>query len=64
MSEATPTPAVEQPAIESPPPAAAPVMQDANADPRRALHRLANELMRAHNRKLLVEFLQLRRALR
>jgi hypothetical protein len=31
---------------------------------RRTLHRLANELMRAHNRKLLVEFLQLRRALR
>jgi hypothetical protein len=65
MSEANPTTAAaEQPAIESPPPAAAPVAQDPNVDPRRALHRLASELMRAHNRKLLVEFLQLRRALR
>jgi hypothetical protein len=34
------------------------------ADAQHALHRLALELTRAHNRKLLVEFLQLRRALR
>lgn len=50
-------------AVESPPPAPQPA-REAEPDPRATLHRLASELMRAHNRKLLVEFLQLRRALR
>jgi hypothetical protein len=49
--------------VQSPPPSAAPVA-DPMPDPRLALHRLAQQLMRAQNRKLLVEFLQLRRALR
>ena len=59
MSENTPDSSLP---IQSPPPAPMPV-QD-STDPRQTLHRLASELMRAHNRKLLVEFLQLRRALR
>jgi hypothetical protein len=50
--------------IESPPPAPNPPRDAGTSDPRQALHRLASELMRNHNRKLLVEFLQLRRALR
>ena len=60
MSEAN---GIQPAPIESPPAAAVPA-QNAIADPRQALHRLASELMRAQNRKLLVEFLQLRRALR
>ncbi len=59
MSEATPTEQV----VQSPPPAAMPA-QSPVPDPRQTLHRLASELMRAHNRRLLIEFLQLRRALR
>ena len=50
--------------IESPPPSPMPAHESIPNDPRQALHKLASELMRAHNRKLLVEFLQLRRALR
>jgi hypothetical protein len=50
--------------IESPPPAPNPPREASATDPRIALHKLASELMRTHNRKLLVEFLQLRRALR
>ena len=50
-------------AIESPPPAAIPV-REATPDPRARLHQLAAELMRSRNRRLLIEFLQLRRALR
>jgi hypothetical protein len=38
--------------------------REAAPDPRQTLHRLARELMRASNRKMLIEFLQLRRALR
>jgi hypothetical protein len=49
--------------VQSPPPSPAP-LAEALPDPRRALHRLAQQLMRTQNRKLLVEFLQLRRALR
>lgn len=49
--------------IQSPPPSPQPAREQA-ADPRQVLHRLAIELMRTSNRKLLVEFLQLRRALR
>jgi hypothetical protein len=54
--------APQQP-VQSPPPAPMPP-RDAAPDPRETLHRLASELMRATNRKLLIEFLQLRRALR
>lgn len=60
MSEANTPPL---PVVQSPPPAPAPVVEEL-PDPSRTLHRLAEELMRVQNRKLLVEFLQLRRALR
>ena len=56
------TPATPVP-VESPPPTPRPVEQPA-PDPRQVLHRLAAELMRTSNRRLLVECLQLRRALR
>ena len=61
MSEAS----NEAPAVESPPPAAMPA-RDASLDdePRRRLHLLAMELMRTHNRRLVVEYLRLRRAFR
>ena len=49
--------------IESPPPAAQP-SRDSQPDPRARLHELAAELLRSRNRRLLIEFLQLRRALR
>ena len=49
--------------VECPPPTPVPA-HDSNPDPRLTLHRLASELMRVNNRRLLVEFLQLRRALR
>jgi hypothetical protein len=61
MSDATPT--TDPAPIQSPPPAAQPA-RDPLPDPRQTLHRLASELMRAPNRRLLVDFLQLRRALR
>jgi hypothetical protein len=61
MSESN---AAESAPVQSPPPAATPEQNPAAIDPRHTLHRLASELMRAHNRKLLIEFLQLRRALR
>ena len=61
---ATPTdPPVAAVAIESPQPAAQPP-RDPAPDPRARLHKLAQELMRTRNRRLLIEFLQLRRALR
>ena len=49
--------------IESPPPAAQPERESFH-DPRARLHQLAAELMRSRNRRLLIEFLQLRRAFR
>jgi hypothetical protein len=49
--------------IESPPPAPMPARESA-PDPRARLHALAAELVRSRNRSLLIEFLQLRRALR
>jgi len=55
-------PPVEAP-IESPPPAPMPLRESA-PDPRARLHQLASELVRSRNRQLLIEFLQLRRALR
>lgn len=50
-------------AIESPPPAAQPA-RETEVDPRTRLHQLAAELTRSRSRRLLIEFLQLRRALR
>ena len=46
--------------FESPPPAAAPERRE--FDPRARLHELALELVRTQNRRLLVEYLRLRRA--
>ena len=50
--------------IESPPPAPMPARDETVDDPRTHLHRLAAELIRSHNRKLVIEYLRLRRALR
>ena len=47
---------------ESPPPAAQPAHQE--PDPRARLHQLAAELARSHNRRLIIEYLRLRRAIR
>ena len=58
MSESTVSPSVE-----SPPPAAQPVHDD-SGDARLRLHQLALQLIRTQNRRLLVEYLQLRRAMR
>ena len=60
MSESTS--ASSAPAIESPPPAAMPA--HSAPDPRQRLHQLALELVRTKNRRLLIEYLQLRRSLR
>jgi hypothetical protein len=46
-------------AFESPP--AAPMPARVEVDPRARLHELAMELVRAQNRRLLVEYLRLRR---
>ena len=46
---------------ESPPAAPAPV-RETTPDPRQRLLELAAELMRSNNRRLVVEFLRLRRA--
>jgi hypothetical protein len=53
----------DEPRVESPPAAAIPV-RDAAPDPRAQLHKLAAQLIRANNRKALVEYLRLRRAMR
>ena len=47
-------------AVESPP--AAPVVERREEDPRARLNELAAELVRAPNRRLLVEYLRARRA--
>ena len=47
---------------ESPPPAAQPPREDA-PDPRVKLLQLAGELMRSHNRRLVIEYLRLRRTI-
>jgi len=47
---------------ESPPPAAMPAKEE--PDPRAKLHQLAAELARSHNRRLIIEYLRLRRAMR
>ncbi|HEV2294560.1 MAG TPA: hypothetical protein VGR35_11950 [Tepidisphaeraceae bacterium] len=50
--------------VQSPPPAPMPARDETADDPRMHLHRLAAELIRTHNRRLVVEYLRLRRALR
>lgn len=61
MSETTVVPAP----VESPPPATMPVRDEsAHDDARLRLNQLAIELIKTHNRGLLVEYLRLRRALR
>jgi hypothetical protein len=52
------------PVVESPPAAPMPARQDPGDEARTHLHRLAAELVRAHNRRLVIEYLRLRRALR
>jgi hypothetical protein len=47
---------------ESPPPAPQPPRDEA-PDPRVKLLQLAGELMRSHNRRLVIEYLRLRRAI-
>jgi hypothetical protein len=59
--DATETAAPAPAAIESPP-APQPPREDAN-DPRAKLQALASELMRSHNRRLVIEYLRLRRAM-
>ena len=58
MPEETPAP------VQSPPPAPMPARDDIGDEPRAHLHRLAAELIRTHNRRLVVEYLRLRRAMR
>jgi hypothetical protein len=56
--------AVEQASVESPPVAPRGVDEDPLAQVRSRLHELARELIRGRNRKLLIEYLMLRRVLR
>jgi hypothetical protein len=60
MPEVTTDPAA--PPCESPPPADQPAREPLEA-PRQRLHQLAESLLQTRNRRLLTEFLQLRRAL-
>jgi hypothetical protein len=62
QADPAPAPAVEATHCESPPPAAQPPRDDA-PDPRVKLLQLAGELMRSHNRRLVIEYLRLRRAI-
>lgn len=50
--------------IESPPASAQPLNANSADNPRSRLHRLAMQLLRTQNRRLLAEFLALRRAMR
>jgi hypothetical protein len=62
MSESsTPAPAAEK--FDAPPLSPMPVQSPADAA-RSRLHQLAEELSRSHNRRLLIEYLQVRRAVR
>jgi hypothetical protein len=49
--------------VQSPPPAQR-LVDEPQVDARAALHQLARELVRTHNRRLLIEYLRLRRAVR
>ncbi len=59
MSDQKTTP----PPLDAPPPAARPESSDVS-DPIQELTRLAEQLARAHNRRLLYQYLKARRALR
>ena len=59
-TDAAPTPPPPVP-CDCPPPAAQPPRDDA-PDPRAKLLQLAAELMRSHNRRLVIEYLRLRRS--
>ena len=48
--------------VDGPPPAAQPARQE--PDPSGRLHEMARELMRTQNRRLLLEYLRLRRVVR
>ena len=61
-SAPAPAPAPGAPPCESPPPAAQPP-RDELPDPRVRLLQLAAELMRSHNRRLVIEYLRLRRSI-
>ena len=62
--QADAAPAATTVSCESPPPAAQPPRDDHVANDARAkLLQLAAELMRSHNRRLVIEYLRLRRAL-
>ncbi len=54
--------AVAMPPAQSPPPAAQPARQ--SDDPRSRLHDLLRELVRTRNRRVMLEYLRLRRAVR
>ena len=65
VAPAAPADAAIAAAVESPPPSPAPARDvQSSGDPRTRLHQLAAELIRTKNRRLLIEYLQLRRALR
>ena len=64
ITPAAPVESGPAPRIESPPPSAQPARESIDDGPRVRLHQLARELVRVQNRRLLVEYLQLRRALR
>jgi len=59
MQQTTDTPTTP---VSSPPPAQRPPA--AEPDPAARLHELARELARSRNRRLMIEFLRLRRSLR
>jgi hypothetical protein len=59
-----PTTACRASECESPPPSPAPARETAGDDLASQLRRMAQQLMRTQNRRLVVEYLQLRRALR
>ncbi|MGB7159665.1 MAG: hypothetical protein WBD40_16480 [Tepidisphaeraceae bacterium] len=63
MSDESTTQVAPAQDVQSPPPAPMPARADVD-EPRAHLHRLAAELIRTHNRRLVVEYLRLRRALR
>jgi hypothetical protein len=55
-------PTVDASRCESPPVAPQPAREEA-PDPRARLAQIAGELMRSHNRRLVIEYLRLRRAI-
>ena len=64
VQQADPAPAATPMSCESPPPAAQPPRDhDVTGDARAKLLQLAAELMRSHNRRLVIEYLRLRRAI-